>query len=324
MTIDPALPPEPRSIDHLKTLYDQAARLAKIGAWECDLSSETLTWTDGVYDLFDFARGSTIRRPWTVEMYEDESRREMERLRAEAIRTGRGFAMDARIRTNGGASRWMRLTAEIAYAQGRPARIFGAKQDITHEKEMWDRLRSLAEQDALTGLANRRVFETRCAELATRCAHDGSAAALALIDLDRFKEINDRLGHAAGDECLRQVGLRLQRVLGEAVVIARIGGDEFAALLHDPLGRAPIAAALDRALRALRRPVLWRSTQIPLGASIGATWLTRAFATGPAQLFAEADSALYVAKAAGRSVLRIFGAEIATRGETEMMRRMAS
>jgi diguanylate cyclase (GGDEF)-like protein len=300
---------EPLPAAHYKRIYDQAAALARIGAWECDLATEALSWTDGVYDLFGLARGSTVHRPSIVDLYYDESRRQMEQLRAAMIRTGRGFTLDARIRTSGNESRWMRLTADVAHEHGRPVRIFGAKQDITHEKALWDRLRECAEQDALTGLANRRVFEERCAALSRQVAA-GSSAALALVDLDNFKEINDRFGHAAGDECLRQVGARLQRAFGDAILIARIGGDEFALLLHAPLGAAPIARALARALQLVRRPVPWRNALIPIGASSGVAFLRPAQFRGASQLFAEADSALYVAKAAGRNVVRIFGGAV--------------
>ncbi len=295
------------SITHLKRIYDQAARLAGIGAWECDLDTEALTWTDGVYDLFDLPRSSPLRRASIIEFYEDESRAEMERLRAEAIRTRGSFTVDARIRTRRGASRWIRLSADVAYDRDRPVRIFGAKQDITREKELWDRLKELAERDPLTGLANRGLFETRCHELIGAKVGEVSVAALALIDLDDFKQINDGLGHSAGDECLRQVAARLHRALGSAIVVARIGGDEFAVLLRAPLSRARIVEALEHALRGLCRPVLWRDRSIEIGASVGVTIVKPPYHREPSRLLDEADHALYAAKAAGRNMIRIFG-----------------
>jgi predicted signal transduction protein with EAL and GGDEF domain len=135
-----------------------------------------------------------------VDCYHDDSRRLMECMRSEALAGGEPFSIDASIRTHRGEDRWMRLSGEVVFADGRPVRLFGSKQDITQEKELWDRLRQLAECDPLTGLANRGVFEARCHELAKRDLGDVSVSALALVDLDRFKDINDRLGHAAGDE----------------------------------------------------------------------------------------------------------------------------
>ncbi len=290
-------------------LYGRAAQLAKFGAWECDLATVELTWTDGVYDLFDLPRGSTIHRASIVDLYETQSRRQMERMRANAIGTGHGFTLDAQIRTSRNIQRWMRLTAAVAYEHGRPIRLFGAKQDVTDEKKLWESLRHLAERDFLTGLANRRVFETRCADLAAH-AVNGTAAALVLIDLDNFKEINDRFGHSAGDACLREVATRLQQILRDATLIARIGGDEFAVLLHAPLGRAYVARTLARGLHALSAPIAWRNTHLCMSASAGVAFLKAARFQEPAQVFAEADSALYVAKAAGRNTVRIFGQNI--------------
>lgn len=298
---------EPLSAANAKRLYDQAALLAKVGAWECDLACETLTWTDGVYDLFGLPRGSTLHRPSTVDLYHDESRGEMQRLRARAIATGGGFSMEAKIRTPAGEDRWMRLVADVACENGRCSRIFGAKQDITHEKAMWARLRELAYSDPLTGLANRRVFESRCEDLLDASHDDAALSALAVLDVDLFKQINDRHGHAAGDECLRQIAARLERVFEEAVLIARIGGDEFAILLRLPPGRPHLMLLFDHALRAVCRPISWHGHDIGIGVSIGVTLLRPAHRHDNAKLFAEADAALYLAKTAGRNQVRQFG-----------------
>ncbi|RDJ27067.1 diguanylate cyclase [Bosea caraganae] len=297
----------PLSDAEARRLYDQAALLAGIGAWECELATEQLSWTDGVYDLFGLPRGSTLHRPSAVDLYHDDSRAEMERLRAGMIRSGKGFVLDARITTAAGAERWMRLSADISHSHGRPVRIHGAKQDITREKQMWQGLRQLAYNDPLTGLANRRAFETQLSELRRHPAGGGAFGVLAIIDLDMFKPINDRLGHAAGDACLRQVALRLETTLSDALLIARIGGDEFALLLCSTAGWPCLRHRLGQALAALARPVAWNGRQIELSASIGATMLKPGRYLDPTQSFAEADSALYVAKAAGRNRLHIFG-----------------
>jgi len=302
---------EQRSIGRLKRLYDQAGQLARIGAFECDLATEALTWTDGVYDLFDLPRGAFLRRATIVDLYEDESRQQMERLRAETLRTGESFSLDARIRTRLGATRWMRLTAGVDRQDGQPTRLFGAKQDITAERALWERLRELAERDPLTGLANRGVFEERCHRLVK--AEEPGISALALVDLDRFKEVNDRLGHAAGDECLREMAARLTRVFADAVLIARIGGDEFAVLLAGPLLPIELAQVMERAVRRLSRPIFWRNLRLDVGASIGVASLKRRAHRDPSQLFVEADAALYAAKAAGRNGFRIFGQDGETR-----------
>lgn len=310
MKTDPGSPGHLKTLAHYKRLYDQAARLAKLGAWECDLVTERLTWTDGVYDLFDLPPGSPLKRASIVDLYFDESRHEMEFMRAEAIRSGRSFAMDAKIRTRRGEPRWMRLSIDVAYEDGRALRVFGAKQDITSEREAWGRLRQMAERDPLTGLANRGLFDARYRETVGDQLNHAFVSAIALVDLDHFKAINDGLGHCAGDECLRQVATRLQRVFNDATLIARIGGDEFAVLLRAPLGSARIRQMLLRACDALCEPVLWNDRPIDIGASIGATILGRPHVRKSSQLFAEADAALYAAKAAGRKTVHVFGDDL--------------
>lgn len=307
MTIDPL------SAVHAKSLYDQAATLAKFGAWECALPGNRLSWTEGVYEIFGLPAGSALHRPTTVALYHDDSRGEMERLRMAALAGSGGFALDARIAPSNGKERWIRLLATVSFAQGRPARLFGSKQDITHEKQLWDRLKLQANSDPLTGLANRRAFEARCDDLRRRAPVQNATCILAIIDLDHFKAINDRFGHAAGDECLRQTAMRLERIFNDAVLIARLGGDEFVVLLHLPEARPKAAAIFNDALRVLAMPVSWRGEMIALSTSIGLAILRDAHHGDPSELFREADSALYVAKAAGRARVRAFTGRVEDR-----------
>ena len=311
MTTDPRSDGE-SARDQAQRLYQQAARLARLGAWECDLATEHLTWTDGVYDLFDLAPGATVTRATVLDFYFDESRHALETMRAEAnphrprLRARREDPdpawrgpLDAPFRR----CRVRRRTR--AAASSAPSRTSPANT------RPGDRLRQIAERDALTGLANRRLFDDHYRATVTDPVHHDGAAALALIDIDHFKDINDNLGHLAGDECLRQVAMRLQRLFADAIVVARIGGDEFAVLLRAPLGPARIRHMLRRAADAIGKPVLWGDLRIDIGASIGATILGRPHLRKLADLFTEADTALYAAKHAGRKALRIFGEDAA-------------
>ncbi|MBV9883060.1 MAG: hypothetical protein JO276_08635, partial [Sphingomonadaceae bacterium] len=101
------------ALAHYKKMYDRSSALARIGVWECDLATEELTWTDGVYDLFDLPRGSPLRRAEILDCYDPESRREMERLRARTIRDGGSFSLDIFIRTAKGNEKWLRLTGDV-------------------------------------------------------------------------------------------------------------------------------------------------------------------------------------------------------------------
>ena len=282
-------------------LYDQALDLARIGAWECELETERLTWTSGVYDIFGYPMGNPLRRASIVDLYVDESRRNMELARAEVIRSGRAVSLDAEIRTWRGESRWMRLLINTDGGDGRRARIFGSKQDITSDRQAMEKLRRQAETDPLTGLANRSVFQARYREVVGDGLNHGFASALVLIDLDRFKELNDTFGHPAGDACLCEVALRLGRAFRNAGPVARLGGDEFAIILRAPTDPARIARVLQQTVMMLSRPLFWNGLRLEVSASIGAALIGRPHRRRIVELFAEADAALYQAKDGGRN-----------------------
>lgn len=290
-------------------LYDQALNLARIGAWECELETERLTWTSGVYDIFGYPMGNPLRRASIVDLYVDESRRNMELARAEVIRTGRSVSLDAGIRTWRGERRWMRLSINTDGGGGRRVRIFGSKQDITSDRQAMEHLRRQAETDPLTGLANRSVFQARYREVVGDSLNHGFASALVLIDLDRFKDLNDTFGHPAGDACLCEVAQRLQRAFQNAGLVARLGGDEFAIILRAPTNPARIARVLQQTVVMLSRPLFWNGLRLEVGASIGAALVGRPHRRRITELLAEADITLYDAKAAGRNKVHLFGDE---------------
>ncbi|MFE1602779.1 putative bifunctional diguanylate cyclase/phosphodiesterase [Methylobacterium sp. ID0610] len=299
-----------RLADH-RRLFDQACAVAKIGIWQCDLATETLSWTDAVYDLFELPRGGAVTRAEILRLYTPESLRAMETARARAIRERSSFTLDAEIVTARGNRRWMRLTGNVECEGDRPSRIFGMKQDITAERTLWERTRFLAETDVLTGLANRGLFQARLAALdAPR--PDSRIGALLLIDLDGFKPVNDTYGHAAGDVCLREVADRLRMVCREADLVARIGGDEFAVLLGPSTDPAAGERVAMRIVGTLRAPITLGDHAVRLGASVG---IAVPDGCGGPDLFVRADLALYAAKAAGKNTFRAFTPDMRSKGD---------
>jgi diguanylate cyclase (GGDEF)-like protein len=257
--------------------------------------------------------GNPLRRASIVDLYIDESRRDMELARAEVIRSGRAVTLDAEIRTWRGERRWMRLSINAVREGGRPVRIFGSKQDITSDRQAMESLRQQAETDPLTGLANRSLFQSRYREVVSDSLNYGFASALVLIDLDRFKELNDTFGHSAGDACLCEVARRLKQAFHNAGLVARLGSDEFALILHAPRSPARIALALRQAVMMLSRPLFWNGLRLEVGASIGVALVGRPHRRRITELFAEADIALYDAKAAGRNKVHLFDDEVFSR-----------
>lgn len=136
-------PAEAPSAAYYRKMYDRVSTLGRIGVWECDLATDALSWTDMVYDLFDIPRDARLERARVLERYEPESRATLERVRAEAIRNGTGFACDVCIHTSSGAARWIRITADVEREDGQPVRIFGTKQDVTAERAAQETVRAL-------------------------------------------------------------------------------------------------------------------------------------------------------------------------------------
>ncbi|MCB8836523.1 diguanylate cyclase domain-containing protein [Aurantimonas sp. VKM B-3413] len=290
---------------HSRKIFERASAAARIGVWECRLADEHLTWTDVVYDIFELPRGSALDRGATVLCYPEDSRRAMEEARARAIAERSGFTLDAEIVTAKDAHRWIRITATVECEGDVPVRIFGMKQDITEEKLLSDRTRYLAEYDVMTGLANRASFQTCLGGLDAQ-----SRAALLLVDLDGFKQVNDTMGHAFGDECLREAARRLEAACPEADLVSRIGGDEFAVILKAPARGATTQLAA-KIVAAFRKPIVCERHSIQIGASVGIARLGDCL---PSDLFVRADLALYAAKAAGRGTYRSFKPEMVTGG----------
>lgn len=311
-TIDIWSPPTAGPTFDKTALIDRALALAGMGAWSCDLADSSLLWTAGVYDLFGLPADSRVDRCETVAMYAEESRETMERLRAQAIadaemsdaKQGR-FSIDAEIVRTDGARRWMRLTGDVVVEGGRARRLYGLKQDITEEKLRWEAMRRLAEHDALTGLASRAVFQSRFLDAPAGGSGLVPLGALILFDVDGFKQVNDRYGHAAGDACLRVMAERLTAGFRDAPLIARIGGDEFAVLVGAETLGAALELRLAAALADLRMPIAWAGEILRVGASAGIAVAGDAYAYDAEAMFAVADAALYAAKTAGRNTFRV-------------------
>ena len=164
-------------------------------------------------------------------------------------------------------------------------------------------LQQMAYFDPLTGLANRRLFDDHIRRITALAARGSLHFTLLLIDLDRFKQVNDTLGHDAGDALLTEVSRRLQVILRKADFIARLGGDEFAVLLADTPGSEGVKTACERIGRGLEKPFEYRTHTINCSTSIGAARCPED-ASDPGSLYKCADTALYESKRTGRNTWR--------------------
>ncbi|BAO84311.1 PAS/PAC domain protein [Serpentinimonas maccroryi] len=173
--------------------------------------------------------------------------------------------------------------------------------DISGLKAHEQQLDHLANHDMLTGLPNRRLLRDRLQQAIAYSQRNGSGLALAMLDLDGFKPVNDAHGHAVGDKLLAEVALRLRQVVRADETVARLGGDEFVLLFRENHGPLP----LERVLQTVQEPMQINGLRLQVGASMGVTRL-RADNASVEQMLQEADQAMYRAKGAGRNRCLLF------------------
>jgi diguanylate cyclase (GGDEF)-like protein/PAS domain S-box-containing protein len=184
-------------------------------------------------------------------------------------------------------------------ADGAVSHYISLVSDISHLKETQSRLDYLAHHDLLTGLPNRLLFNDRLEHVIERAARDRTLFAVLYIDLDRFKTINDSLGHHIGDQVLIQAALRLRQLVRRSDTVARLGGDEFVLLLEDLAGVEEAAQLADKVIDALRVPFTVNDVALHVGCSVGITVYPED-GRDAVSLLKNADAAMYKVKELGR------------------------
>lgn len=275
-------------------VFREAERMALIGAWRLDLTSNSVSWSNGIYRIHDLSPGKMPSLAEALDYYPPAARAIVSERLTDTIETGTPFDFETDFVTANGDLRRVRSRGEREDHDGRPIAVFGVFQDVTEQHAITMRLKRSAEVDALTGIANRAAFND-AATKAVAIAHErDTPLMLVLIDLDSFKAVNDTFGHLAGDTVLRAVGRTLQAPWLEGAFVARLGGDEFAVIVTDPAmidDRATFAARLED---DLARPVTTKTTTIATGGSAGTALLGKDDTLH--DLIHIADTNLYAAK----------------------------
>ncbi|MCV9961301.1 EAL domain-containing protein [Pararhizobium sp. BT-229] len=177
--------------------------------------------------------------------------------------------------------------------------------DLHSSHQAAERFRHLSLHDPLTALPNRVAFSEHLDDIIRRQKDDTARVAVLSFDLDRFKDVNDVHGHAAGDAVLRTIAQRMSKVLGKGEFVARIGGDEFIALITDFFLKSEAKTFASRLIAEIGKPVEWQGKTLLVGTSVGIS-LFPVDARTPEELLAQADLAMYRAKAAGSNSIRFY------------------
>ncbi|WP_293994222.1 putative bifunctional diguanylate cyclase/phosphodiesterase [Sphaerotilus sp.] len=265
------------------------------------------------------------------------ARRVMAPLLRDVVRHSTVLDSDMTLRLPDGRERIVHVEAEPEFDdQGDLCGYTGILQDVTERRLIEDKIRHLANFDALTGLPNRRQLIWRAERALEQARRMGHGLALLLIDLDRFKNINDTLGHGQGDELLVEISRRLRTCVHHCDQIAdmsldaamlrshrsleavgRLGGDEFVALLPEVDGEGSAVQVAQRVLEAMREPVVLGGREYFVTASVGVGLFPRD-GVSVVDLLRNADVAMYAAKAAGRNALQVYRPHLAGQGRERL------
>lgn len=199
---------------------------------------------------------------------------------------------------------WLTIN-RIDNKDGAPVRYVAVFHDITEMRRKDERIHHLAFHDALTGLPNRTLMLDRLQHAVVRSQREQSRVSVIFIDLDRFKSVNDGLGHDIGDLLLQQVAQRIKGRLRAMDTVARLGGDEFVVLMEDLKDAEYCASLAQQLIAAIARPMKLRQHTVEIGASLGLAFFPED-GTDALELMKRADMAMYAAKAAGRNTYRFF------------------
>jgi diguanylate cyclase (GGDEF)-like protein/PAS domain S-box-containing protein len=278
--------------------------------WENDLEGRFTFVSPRAESVCGCSRDDLIGRTPAQLTAPDEAERVRQWLARNMRPDGSFRDLECQIVTGGGERRWLLINAVGMFdEQGRRIGQRGTGRDITDRKLAEARISHLATRDALTDLPNRELLADRLEHALANARRQQCGVAIMFIDLDRFKNINDSLGHGVGDALLREVAARLSGCLRESDTLARLGGDEFVAVIDGLHAPAEANSVGEKILRALSDPFAVGPHSLASTASVGVSLFPGDGEDGET-LMRNADTAMYHAKAAGRNRMQFFSSEM--------------
>ncbi len=280
---------------------------AQMGMWYWECDTDSFSHSDGLGTLFG-------RRPHEPSI---DYRQLQERLHPDdrelfaatmrhAVKQGADFQVDYRVTWPDGSTHWLANRGQVHRgADGRALRVIGVAMDISDRKQAEQRISHMAQHDALTGLPNRVLLRDRIQQAIAQSHRNGTQLAVLFVDLDRFKTINDSLGHQLGDRLLQAVASRVLVCVREGDTVSRVGGDEFVIVIPGLHSGADASAVAGKILEVLSSAFHMNGVDLHVAASIGIS-LYPADGTDVETLMRNADTAMYHAKDSGRANFQFF------------------
>jgi diguanylate cyclase (GGDEF)-like protein len=296
-----------------------AQRIAHIGSWEWNVRTDELNCSEELYRILAIdpvGFGATYEA--FLNVVHPLDREFVNSAIEEALFAGKQYAIDHRILLPGGVERVVHAEAEISRDEdGRPVWLAGILQDITERKQAEEQIYNLAYFDSLTGLPNRLLFKEHLGHALAHADRTNRMAAILFLDLDRFKQINDTLGHSVGDKLLQEVAeclvtcVRKSDIIGRDEAgeltssVSRLGGDEFTVLLSDIAHMQDAAKVAQRIINSVAHPFNLDGHEVIVTTSIGIS-LYPDDGRDVVTLIKNADTAMYSAKDHGRNNFQFY------------------
>ena len=294
--------------------YVLAAQGANDGLWDWDLVTEETYYSPRWMEIMGVSHEEgkkPCRNCWFERIHPEDKETVIDELNAHLQGETNHFENEHRVLHGKDEYRWVLIRGlAVKDESGKALRIAGSLTDIDERKLAEAKLEHDAVHDALTGLPNRKCLMNRLARSIERKRHNKSYGfATLFIDLDRFKTINDSMGHQAGDELLLSITEKLQKVVRPSDMVARLGGDEFVVLLESVTDQQLVEQIADRIQVELQQPINIGGQEIYSSASIGIVLGTNNYDT-PDDLVRDADMAMYRAKTKGKARFEIFDPQV--------------